>query len=388
MDLFNQEETAVVPIKVKTKQSKCATQFHNLIKKIEKAQQNLSEKEENLDIILGYYVSEIQPVLTLLSSARTDLVPVLHEVLQRGALKPDDSFVLEKIILETIEKVTMHSEATEELKKIYAQIHGRKFADDMEESFKEQVEDLQDFFKSQGINLDLSDLNSGMSEVELMTEIGKKIASKYPEMEAKEKPRKQRKKSDKALDAEQNRVKMVELRNRSITSIYRELAKMLHPDLEMDVAIKQEKEELMKNLTVAYEKQDLYTLIKLELQWLNKREGRLEQMGDDVMKAFNDQLKIQLKQLEFEIGQMDFAPKYYVLIKLTDGMPILITRWSQLQKDFVEMELSIRRDIVDITTSKSPVPKTIREVIKLKKQMMKEEESEMNDFENYFGDFL
>jgi hypothetical protein len=181
---------------------------------------------------------------------------------------------------------------------------------------------------------------------------------------------------------------MEELRNRNITSIYRELAKILHPDLEKDPAIKHEKEELMKALTVAYEKKDLYTLITLELNWLNKREGQMEQKSDEVMKGFIEQLKIQYNQLQFEFEEMDMKPNYFPLTKLNDNEPILITPWTDMHKAFVSMETSIRADIAEISKSKSPIPKTIRELIKEKKWMMEEEMKIMNAFESYFEGML
>lgn len=386
MDLFNQKITPT-PAKL-AKPSKYITQFNGLLKKIEKAQAGILEKEKNLDDILRYYRVELLPELKELTNARIDFVPALYEVFRHGNLKPADASILELILNETISEVGFHSDMPDALKKIYSEINQSDFEVDFEESFNEQVADLEMYFHSQGLKIDLSDLNSKMNEAEFMSAVGKKLASALPDIEEKVKAKKPRKKSSKAQEKEENQLKMVELRNRSITSIYRELAKMLHPDLEMDASVKLEKEELMKKLTIAYENQDLFTLIKLELQWLNRAERPMEKMGDDIMKAFNEQLKAQLTQLELELEQMDFAPRYFELTKLNEGLPILIVPWKEMKTSFIHLTQSIRTDISDITSSKSPVPKSIRELIKIRKQEIQEEQGMMDEFDDFLKGFF
>ncbi len=53
-----------------------------------------------------------------------------------------------------------------------------------------------------------------------------------------------------------------------IKALYRELVKAFHPDKELDESRKEEKNILMKRITEAYEKNDLFTLLKLEAEHL------------------------------------------------------------------------------------------------------------------------
>ena len=114
----------------------------------------------------------------------------------------------------------------------------------------------------------------------------------------------------------------------------------------------------------------------------------MEKMGDDIMKAFNEQLKAQLTQLEFELVQMDFGPRYFELTKLNGGLPILLVPWKEMKAAFIISTKDMRTDIAEITTSKSPVPKAIREIIKIRKQQIQEAEDMMNEFDDFLKDFI
>lgn len=57
-----------------------------------------------------------------------------------------------------------------------------------------------------------------------------------------------------------------------IKSLFRQLAKAFHPDTEPLEHLKDEKTDIMKKITAAYENQDLYGLLKLEKEHLGPRE--------------------------------------------------------------------------------------------------------------------
>ena len=63
------------------------------------------------------------------------------------------------------------------------------------------------------------------------------------------------------MEKEERTRQAEQLRNKSITSIYKQLAKVLHPDLEPDAERKQAKGTLMQELTAAYRNNDLHESI-------------------------------------------------------------------------------------------------------------------------------
>lgn len=83
---------------------------------------------------------------------------------------------------------------------------------------------------------------------------------------------------------------------REIKSLFRQLAKVFHPDKEPLEHLKEEKTDIMKKITAAYENQDLYGLLKLEKEHLGPREFSEDKI-ELYIKHINDRLK-ELKSFE------------------------------------------------------------------------------------------
>jgi hypothetical protein len=92
-----------------------------------------------------------------------------------------------------------------------------------------------------------------------------------------------------------------EARKRSIKEIYRDLIKVFHPDKEMDETAKKKKEEISKEITEAYKKNDLLTLLEFESSLVVEDKGRIREMADDKLKVYNEVLTEQKKDLEYKL---------------------------------------------------------------------------------------
>ena len=108
-------------------------------------------------------------------------------------------------------------------------------------------------------------------------------------------------------------------RARSLTDIYRQLAKVLHPDLEPDPDRKREKEALMQQLNVAQESGDLHTLLRLELDWLRREEGDIARLTDAKLRVYNEVLKEQVASLEEEFESLQMHPRYERMGRIMDS---------------------------------------------------------------------
>lgn len=131
------------------------------------------------------------------------------------------------------------------------------------------------------------------------------------EKNPQEKPKaKARKKTAKQLAKEQQEEFANEFKVKNIRNIYISLAKLLHPDTETDATLKAEKEEVMKKVTAAYDKNDLLTLLQLEIEWVHKNNTHLHNLKDDVLKLYCDVLKEQLRALQLEKFGLRENPRY------------------------------------------------------------------------------
>lgn len=110
-----------------------------------------------------------------------------------------------------------------------------------------------------------------------------------------------RKKGNKKETARQKRMKEeAQMEAKDVRSIYTSLAKALHPDLEPDPQVREEKTELMKKVTQAYERNDLYELMRLQLEHNAQGMEKMTAVVEDQLKRYCSVLRKQLSQLQME----------------------------------------------------------------------------------------
>lgn len=134
------------------------------------------------------------------------------------------------------------------------------------------------------------------------------------------KPKKQ--KSKKTLDKEEREKQKQILKQKSIRNIYLSLAKILHPDTELDQTIKVKKEEYMKRVTIAYNNKNLPELLELEMEWIHGNENKLSETSDGVLVLYNEMLKEQATNLEEEMFFVFQNPAYSNVVQY-NGLPFV-----------------------------------------------------------------
>jgi hypothetical protein len=87
-------------------------------------------------------------------------------------------------------------------------------------------------------------------------------------------------KKQKLQDAEQTK-QILDKAGLALRHIYRQLARQLHPDREPDVNIRQQKNELMSQANIAYGRQDVVALLRLQAEFTKTagESGNLESTG-------------------------------------------------------------------------------------------------------------
>lgn len=99
-----------------------------------------------------------------------------------------------------------------------------------------------------------------------------------------------------------------EMEKKSISELYKELAKLIHPDLEQDEAIRYRKEQLMKELTAAKEKEDVHAMlfIKQKADVINKTSSSEKTYSLQLLKLYNNSMKKKLDALKRQLQQKIF----------------------------------------------------------------------------------
>ncbi|MFT3740185.1 MAG: J domain-containing protein [Breznakibacter sp.] len=126
---------------------------------------------------------------------------------------------------------------------------------------------------------------------------------------------------------------------RTTKQLFTDLAKKLHPDLERNEQLQSEKTELMKQVTEAYDQQDLFGLLHLHQRHIN--DERLLGPGQpdgDKLQRYATMLKKQAADLQRQIDDMKNGASTRFLFHLTSG-----TELEQQQKlEYISLQLSAR----------------------------------------------
>ncbi len=92
----------------------------------------------------------------------------------------------------------------------------------------------------------------------------------------------------------------------ALRTIYRQLASALHPDREPDEQERARKTSLMSEVNAAYEKADLTSLMRFQMQVTQVDPQASARMADDKLQAMCLLLKEQVSVLEDDLEQMQF----------------------------------------------------------------------------------
>lgn len=323
----------------KRSQNPIEATFQRLQKKIRRLQKQLGECFKELDEGLDFYKDRIWPAERELVQALQEFILHFYSYLKKTQnFSKKERVILKQIILNKIDDlfaIIPPGEADEKIRLIFKELEGVSCEEVMADEFDRVKREISESFSEHGIELDLSQINSMEEESVIIQKMAEALCNAAENSERLFKPEP---KSKKQLEKERKAKELEELQQKGLGSIYKQLVKVFHPDLEQDLELKAEKEELMKNLTVAYERRDLYTLLALQVKWMNRMEGGRHSNPDEQLKIYNSILKDQIKELESRIETAYLDPKYFPIHQYLDrevgNCSFILSRvYWQLKKD-------------------------------------------------------
>ncbi|OEY94107.1 molecular chaperone DnaJ [Acinetobacter proteolyticus] len=108
----------------------------------------------------------------------------------------------------------------------------------------------------------------------------------------------------KQLRQQQKREQAEQIAAQSLKTVYLKIAAMIHPDREQDETKKEEKTELFQQASQAYEQQDLFYLLKLQLQLEQNKGLGTKELSAEQVKFYKLALDAQSQQLESQIDEI------------------------------------------------------------------------------------
>ena len=287
--------------------------FNRLVKRLENLRKDFDKKSDKLRKQLEFYGQHIHPLEQTITEHRKEAVKLLYKSYKdEKAISKKDKEVLIEVISSQLSDIFHHSseKPDEEIMEIFEAIEGMSYDKAAEEDFQTMKNEMSEAFEEMGFDIDLDDLHNNMSEEEMMRKMFEMFGNLQEQAEAKEAARPKRKKTKRQIEKEEREKQIEEAKSKNIATIYKQLARIFHPDLERDPVLKSEKEDLMKQLTNAYDKNDLHTLLRLELEWIHKEEDNLDKLSDEKLSIYNEVLREQVRDLEREIFMLGQHPRY------------------------------------------------------------------------------
>ncbi len=280
------------------KLTKNQDQFNKLNKKIEKLNFEIKNEHNRLSAILDLFSNQMKPILMENAQKRFRLAKALSETSKRIKFGKKELEKLKIVILDFCEGSMAEMGFNEEQEEFYNHWSDISYQDLIKEE-SQQIKDEFSKMMKEEFDFDLDFSPEGFEE----------LRKKFENKKENRASIQSNKKKTKSQIAAENRAKAAEeLKNKSIRSIYISLVKVLHPDLEMDEQTKSEKEHLMRQVTLAYEKKDLSTLLKFEIEWLHRETEQLEKLTDDKLKVYISVLKEKVEELIFEKEKIQMNP--------------------------------------------------------------------------------
>jgi hypothetical protein len=178
-------------------------------------------------------------------------------------------------------------------------------------------------FAEAGVEADFSELESAASEAEFMQKAEELIARMRRMKQEEAESARCAEHGHHATDDDEVRA-AEERRKRSIANIYKQLARVLHPDFERDNERQKEKVQLMQELTEAYRQNDLHTLLRLEMQWIENETGNVDRLTEEKLGIYNEVLSGQVEGLERRLRDLVFHPRYRPVVVFDNGLTMPI----------------------------------------------------------------
>jgi hypothetical protein len=292
--------------------------FNRLVRKIEQLRTELQNASAAMDENLKYYGKHIHPLEQELTMMRKEVVKLLFNFyVKKGMLSNPQKKLLKRFLAMQLDEIfsVCGNQSDEELEAIFKKINGVSLEDAAIQEFEIMKNEMEGMFQEMGFSIDLEDLNKDMDPEEMIAKL-KNLGEEFDKQrDDRSSQKSSRKKTAKQLEKEEKHRQMEEAKNRNIKNIYKQLAKALHPDLEQDEKIKMQKELLMKRLTVAYNNNDLHTILSLEMEWIHQEENNVAHLTNEKLSLYNQVLKEQVEELEEQKFELFNHPRFAPLLR-------------------------------------------------------------------------
>jgi len=296
--------------------------FLSLLEKVESLRQSIDAEEAELDATLAFYAAEIFPKLVRRTALQKELVRALAPYVNKSFFpNREERLEFKALAQDLLDQIAKAERGLpdDDLRDIYNVLHGVGYAQDEQKTIAAARAELEKFFAEEGLEPDFSELDDAVSEADFMAK-AEALMARIRRMKQEEAEAARCAEHGRHGTQDEEARAAEEFRKRSIANIYKQLARVLHPDFERDADRQKQKVQLMQELTEAYRHNDLHTLLRLEMQWIENEGGNIERLTHEKLQVYIEVLRGQAEGLEGRLRDLVFHPRYRLIVVFNNGL--------------------------------------------------------------------
>ncbi|MGE4314811.1 molecular chaperone DnaJ [Acinetobacter sp.] len=136
--------------------------------------------------------------------------------------------------------------------------------------------------------------------------------------------------------------------NQSLKTVYLKIASIIHPDREPDESKKGEKTELLQRANEAYEQEDLFFLMKLQLEVEQSKQGSNKGLSTEQVKFYQQALEAQSqalkKQIQELIDSLVWSNKAKIAVSKSKGQLNIADLYKQIDVDVSAVKQQLKAE--------------------------------------------
>lgn len=336
-------------------------EFNRLMKRLEKERAKHDLEEKRLDAMQKQIIEHIMPLIEECNLMNRDICILVRSALDRIKFSPRQRALLEDLLCGKARDLlddpvglsqddcTKLITIIRELIPDYLEESDEEFDDFPDEDFDKKVvqeqfdqmrADLENFARLNSLDLDLSDLDPNGDQKEFQRKLNERLRAVEEQILNKgisPNPPRKRKPTRAQQEKERKRLEQEEAKQKDLKSLYKQLAKAIHPDLEKDPEMKLLKEAWMKRLTAAHAAGDLSELLRIEMEWLGEESDNLAKASEEKLKIYHAVLKEQIRDVRNRAQALIFQPQFQILGRFIDplmgNLPPFAAILAELKED-------------------------------------------------------
>ncbi|MHA6248908.1 J domain-containing protein [Pontibacter sp. CAU 1760] len=281
--------------------SKLQRQFNQKVQQVDALKQQLAEMRARLELAQNRVTHELRPLVMQVVQKRVELVKLLDRAYQLEEFRKREKDKIAGLIV-SIAFSLMEGYEVEELIPLHNKYAAIPYAELLQQKLDEARARQQEPLNFETLDMALED-ELDLEHLEAHLE-----QQQSARENAKAAGKANRGKSTAKLAKEERKKLALLHTSKASRRVYTDLAKLLHPDKELDEAARIWKTEAMKRITHAYKQDDFFELLRLQLQYKTGPDKELDQVPDAQLKYFLKLLSLQAKELEEEQEQFLNGP--------------------------------------------------------------------------------